>query len=300
MSLISCYRIRFRMLKEKAPMTLTLIEELTGPDSIAIGELAEGKMPEEGIENVELLYQDKPNEAQILEIFAGQGVTPTYYELDTLEDQDWVTASLRELPPVTSGRFYVHGTHCKPEKKTGLIDLEIDAGLAFGTGHHETTEGCLFALSYLAKFFKPKTIADIGTGTGVLAMAAVKLWGKKVIATDIDDIAVRVTKSNIKKNGLSPKIRTKVVNGVGDPLVQKNAPYDLLIANILARPLIGMSGDFAKVVAKGGYIILSGLLWRQRDEVYHAYKKHGFVKHKAFRFGGWGCLVLKKDNSDLT
>ena len=294
MSLISCYRIRFRIPKDKAPLILTLIEEITGPDSIAIGELAEGKMPEKGIENVELLYQHKPNEVQILEIFSSQDIQPSFYEVDTLEDQDWVTASLRELPPVTAGRFYVHGTHCKPEYNTGLIDLEIDAGLAFGTGHHETTEGCLFALSYLSKFFKPKTIADIGTGTGVLAMASVKLWGKKVIATDIDDVAVRVTKSNIQKNNLGPYIRTKTVNGVEDPLVQKNAPYDLLIANILARPLIGMSGSFAKVVAKRGYIILSGLLWRQRDEVYHAYKKHGFVKHKAFRFGGWGCLVLQK------
>lgn len=294
MSLISCYRIRFRMPKEKAQTVLTLIEEFTAPDSIAIGELAEGKMPEKGIENVELLYEYKPNEVQILDIFASQDVQPTHYEMDTLEDQDWVTVSLRELPPVSSGRFYVHGTHCKPAQKTGLIDLEIDAGLAFGTGHHETTEGCLFALSYLAKFFKPKKIADIGTGTGVLAMAAVKLWGKKVIATDIDDVAVRVTKSNLKKNNLAPFVRAKTVNGVGDPLVQQNGPYDLLIANILARPLIGMSGDFAKVVSKGGYIILSGLLWRQKEEVYHAYKKHGFIKHKAFRFDGWGCLVLKK------
>lgn len=294
MTLISCYRIRFKIPTEKTAFILNLIEEASCPDAVATGEIAEGKAPQKGLEAVELLYQEKPDTHILFNIFTDNNITPTEYMMDILSNEDWVTASLRELPAVTSGRFMVHGSHCRPIYKPACFTLEIDAGLAFGTGHHETTAGCLAALTYLSKFYTPQTIADIGTGTGVLAMAAVKLWRKNVIATDIDSIAVRVTKNNVIKNNMHPYITSKTVSGVNAPIVQKNAPYDLLIANILARPLMGMSGSFAKVIKKQGYIILSGLLWRQVAMVSYAYKSHGFILHKAFQFGEWASLILQK------
>lgn len=294
MNLISCYRIRFKLPQENVLKILDLIEDQTQPDSVAIGELAEGKQPTKGIEAVELLYENMPDETQLLAIFASENVTPIDYHYDSLAHQDWVTASLRDLPAVTAGRFLIHGTHCKPAVKTKYFELDIDAGLAFGTGHHETTEGCLVALSYLSKFVKPRKIVDIGTGTGVLAMAAVKLWKQSVIATDIDSIAVRVAKNNIRKNNLHPKIRTQTASGASSPLIQNNKKYNLLIANILARPLMALAKDFSGITHKGGYIVLSGLLWRQVRTVYYAYRLQGLVLHKALKFGEWGTLILHK------
>lgn len=298
MSLISCYRIRFKMPIDKVGDVLSLIEEATAPDAVAMGELAEGKLPQKGFESVELLYQEKPDEVTLLGIFAQHNVQPLDYKIDTLGNEDWVTASLRELPAVKAGRFLIHGSHVRPEIKPAEYTLEIEAGLAFGTGHHETTTGCLTALSYLSKFYHPKRIIDIGTGTGVLAMAAVQLWRKKnVIATDIDSIAVRVTKSNIGKNSLSSYIRAYTATGTTHPKIQNSAPYDLIIANILARPLIALAKDFSAIAQKNGYVILSGLLWRQVQIVSHAYKKQGFTLHKALQFGEWATLILQKNKN---
>lgn len=294
MSLVSCFRIRFKIATDLVSDLLPLIEECTAPDAVATGEIAEGKEPTKGLEAIELLYQQMPDEAILQNIFAQLSCVPENYMVDSIGSDDWVTASLRELPAVTAGRFIIYGDHARPLHKTAQIPLEIEAGLAFGTGHHETTEGCLHALSYLSKFFKPQNIADIGTGTGVLAMAAWHLWHKPILATDIDPIAIRVTDFNLRKNKLSPYIQTKTCAGVGDIVLQKKAPYDLMIANILARPLIALAHDFGKITADNGYVVLSGLLWRQVRIVYQAYQKQGFILHKALNFGEWGCLILHK------
>lgn len=295
MSQICCYRIRFKIPKENSKNFLMLISEILVPDSLAVGELAEGIKPPKGLESVELLFQERPNEAVLQTLFATDNITPIDYLYDTIMEQDWVAASLRELPAIHAGRFYIHGSHLRPTQNTGKINLEIDAGLAFGTGHHETTEVCLKILSHLSKSFKPKNIADIGTGTGVLAIGAAKIWGgKNIIATDIDKIAVLVTKRNLKINQVRHRVRVGQAAGTVSPFIQKSAPYDLLIANILARPLVAMAGDFEKIVQKNGYILLSGLLWWQRKRVAAAYTAQGLRVVSFTKCGEWCGLLLKK------
>lgn len=292
---ICCYRIRFKIPKENSQSFLMLVSEILAPDSLAVGELAEGVKPPKDIESIELLFQDRPNEAILKTLLATENLIPIDYVSDVIMEQDWVAASLRELPAIHAGQFYIHGSHLKPALKTGKINLEIDAGLAFGTGHHETTEVCLKILSNLAKSFKPKHIIDIGTGTGVLAIGASKLWGNKnVIASDLDKIAVLVTKRNLKINQVSPFIHVGQAAGTVSPFIQKSAPYDLLIANILARPLIAMAKDFTKITQKNGYILLSGLLWWQRRRVAAAYLAQGLKIVRFTKCGEWCGLLLRK------
>ena len=295
MSKICCYRIRFKILKENSQKFLILVGDILAPDSLAFGELAEGIKPPKHLESVELLFQESPNEALLQELFNTQKIIPIDYAIDAIMEQDWVAASLREMPAIHAGRFYVHGSHLNATKQISKINLEIDAGLAFGTGHHATTEVCLTILSDLEKSFKPKNIADIGTGTGVLAIGAAKLWHiKDIIASDIDPIAVRVTKKNLKINHVAPFIHTAHATGTRSPFVQKQAPYDLVIANILARPLIQMAGDFTKILQKNGYILLSGLLWWQKNRVAAAYTAQGLKIVRFTKCGEWCGLLLRK------
>ncbi len=295
MSKICCYRIRFKIPKESSQNFLMLVSEVIAPDSLAIGELAEGIKPPKHLESVELLFQEKPSEAVLTTLFATENLVPIDYSIDTIMEQDWVAASLLELPVIHAGRFYIHGSHLKPKHNTGKINLEIDAGLAFGTGHHDTTEVCLKVISNLARFFKPKKIIDIGTGTGVLAIGAAKLWGhKNVIASDIDSVAVHVTRRNLKINQVAPYIKVGQAAGTLAPFIQKQAPYDLLISNILARPLVAMAGDFSAITQKNGYLLLSGLLWWQRHRVAAAYTAQGLRIVSFTQCGQWCGLLLRK------
>lgn len=295
MSLICCYRIRFKVPKEKSENFLMIVSEVLTPDSLAVGELAEGIKPPKDLESIELLFQHKPNEDLLKTLLAADEIIPIDYIADTIEDQDWVTASLRELPPIDAGRFHIHGSHAKPSIPTGKINLEIDAGLAFGTGHHETTEICLKILSHLSKKFNPYHIIDIGTGTGVLAIGAAQLWkGRKIIASDIDHIAVKVANHNARINKQHPMLNIQKAAGTTAPFIQKNAPYDLVIANILARPLIAMAKDFAKITQKNGYILLSGLLWWQRHRVATAFTAQGLQVDSFNQCGEWCGLLLRK------
>lgn len=295
MSDICCYRIRFKIPKETSVSFLNLVSEILVPDSLATGELAEGVLPPKHLESVELLFQETPNEALLKTLFASEHIVPTDYAVDTILNQDWVAASLRELPAITAERFFIYGSHLKPTNNTGKINLEIDAGLAFGTGHHETTEVCLRILSNLSKHFKPKNIIDIGTGTGVLAIGSEKLWkANHVTASDIDVIATKVTRRNTRINKVHPYITVGHASGTSAPFIQKKAPYDLVIANILARPLIAMAKDFSSILEKNGYILLSGLLWWQRRRVAAAYTAQGLTVISFTKCGDWCGLLLRK------
>lgn len=295
MSLICCYRIRFKIPKEKSENFIMMLSEILTPDSLAIGELAEGVKPPKGLESIELLFQHPPNEDLLKTLLVADDITPIDYALDTISDQDWVTASLRELPAIDAGKFHIHGAHIKPAKFNGKINLEIDAGLAFGTGHHETTEICLKILSTLSDRIKPQKIIDIGTGTGVLAIGAAHIWkGRKIIASDIDQVAVKIARHNAYINQQHPKLNIRHAAGTTAPLIQKNAPYDLIIANILARPLIAMAKDFTKITQKKGYILLSGLLWWQRQRVAAAFVAQGLQIVSFNKCGEWCGLLLRK------
>ncbi len=213
------------------------------------------------------------------------GAAPVVREL---EAQDWVTLSQAGLEPVRAGRFYVHTGNDAPDDATGTVSFRIDAGQAFGTGHHDTTSGCLARLDALKRQGRQyRAIADIGTGTGLLAFAALHLWPRaSAIASDIDPVSVIVSAENAAANGVvigdGPGALMLVeADGTRHPLIGVMAPYDLVCANILAGPLIALAPSLAEITAPGGTLILAGLLDRQRDAVIRAYRRVGFrIDHR--------------------
>ena len=200
-----------------------------------------------------------------------------------LPPQDWVTMSQQGLEPVRAGRFFVHTAGDGPDDAAGVVSFRIDAGQAFGTGHHATTAGCLAALDALrGAGLRFSNVADIGTGTGLLAFAALHLWPRATaIASDIDPVSVRVSAENAAENGVAlgtrrGELALVVADGTGHPAIAGGAPYDLLIANILAGPLIALAPSLAEIAAPGGMLILAGLLDKQREAVVRAYRRAGW------------------------
>ena len=221
-------------------------------------------------------------------------------EVEHLEDTtDWVVKSQSGLEPIRAGRFFVHTPMHYVDRPADTVNFEIDAGLAFGTGQHDTTAGCLAALDRLEQSGKSfANIADIGTGTGLLAFAGLALWPEaKAIATDIDPISIDVTRDNAAINGVklghgSGELLLAVADGMDHPMIAARAPYDLLIANILAGPLVELAPAFAKAVAPGATLILAGLLDTQADAVIAAYEARGMRITERGQ-GDWCVLVLE-------
>lgn len=219
--------------------------------------------------------------------------------IEELGEADWVTMSQAGLQPIRAGRFYVH-TPMYRNVPPGTIAFEIDASLAFGTGQHATTSGCLEALDRLEQEGRSfLNVADIGSGTGLLAFAALALWPRaRCIATDIDPVAVDVARDNavinkVKLGHGAGELLLAQANGMDSPLLAARAPFDLLIANILAGPLIELAGDFARDLAAGGIVVLAGLLESQAEAVAHAYERHG-LNLRGRSFGEWPVLVCER------
>ena len=226
------------------------------------------------------------------------GFRPT---VEMLDDEDWVTLSQQGLEPLRAGRFHVHTSSDQPSGDPRLTNLCIDAGQAFGTGHHETTMGCLHSLDRLKRTsHRFRNIADVGTGTGLLAFAAHHLWpDARLIASDIDPIAVAVTKENCQLNAIAAgnargHIRILQSNGLDHPALEQRAPYDLIIANILAGPLVALAPQIAAAASAGTVLILAGLLARQKAEVVRAYLRQGFRLRHTRLEDEWPCLTLVK------
>lgn len=222
-------------------------------------------------------------------------------ELAALADQDWARLSQQDLQPVRAGRFLVHTADHADAVRPGDRALRIDAGLAFGTGQHATTHGCLAAIDRAGRQRRFGNIADIGTGTGVLAMAAARTnRTARVIASDNDPLAVAVAAANLRLNGFiqgscTGGIALAVATGLDAPMLRARAPYDLVLANILAGPLVAMARDLAGAVAPGGLLVLAGLLQHQQRRVASAYRRHGLVPAwPVDRAGEWPCLVLQR------
>ncbi|MBO6956808.1 MAG: 50S ribosomal protein L11 methyltransferase, partial [Rhizobiales bacterium] len=210
-----------------------------------------------------------------------------------LDEVDWVTASLEGLQAIRAGRFVVHGLHARDAVGPTDIGIRVEASRAFGTGHHGTTLGCLELIDWACARQRYCNILDVGTGTGVLAMAAVHLTKAPVLATDIDPISVEVTRQNAKLNQLDPWITVAEADGVlGAP--QTRAPYDLIMANILAGPLIDLAAPMTKLLASGGGIILSGLMQHQERAVRARYRAEGLVLVKRIHHGEWSALFLQR------
>ena len=210
-------------------------------------------------------------------------------------DVDWVRRSLEGLAPVTAGRFYLHGSHDRMRRRAGGVSLEIDAGTAFGTGHHGTTAGCLMALDHILKSVRPRRVFDLGCGTGVLAIAAARATGQCVLATDIDAEAVRVTLANAALNHLRPQLRGYTAAGLHHPAIRNAAPFDLIFANILARPLASLAQGLSALLAPGGALILSGLTRDQVRWIKACYLNRGLVLFRTLYLGNWGIVVLHRN-----
>ena len=211
-----------------------------------------------------------------------------------LEDKDWVAVSLEGLPAVAAGPFIVAGAHELAKGHPGRIPLWIEAGPAFGTGHHGTTAGCLIALENLARRKPLGHVLDVGTGSGVLAIAAIKRGAISAVASDMDADSIRVARVNGQNNKVGRTIKFLVAMGTHSALIQSAAPYDTILANILARPLVGLSGDFAKVLKPAGSVILSGLLNHQEPSVRAAFAGRGLVLKDRLHKDGWSTLTYYK------
>jgi ribosomal protein L11 methyltransferase len=244
--------------------------------------------------NVAVHFADPPDEALVRELVAGAAGPEIAQEIsfDVVEAKNWVKASLDDLVPVPAGRFIVHGSHDRARVPANKRGIEIEAALAFGTGHHGTTRGCLLLLDHVLKLRAPHRVLDLGTGTGVLAIAAAKAMHRPLLASDIDPLSVGVARENTAINGVAPLVRVIRATGFAALDFTNAGPFDLVLANILANPLRQLSGPMRRHLAPKAHVILSGLLTPQARGVIAAYRARGLVPVKHLRIEGWSSLLL--------
>ncbi len=250
---------------------------------------------EDGSETWEVggYFLEKPDAVALALLAASCGARP--FAVSEVPDKDWVAEVKRELAPIEAGRFFLYGSHDADKVPDDCVPLLIEAAMAFGTGHHGTTKGCLIALDNLASGgFVGSNVADIGCGTAVLAMAAAKIWPGRVLASDIDEVATDTAIANIAGNGLADRIEVVTCAGFDHPVLQQAAPFDLVLANILKGPLIDLAPDMGRNIVTGGYAILSGLLNTQADDVINAYTAENFELVDQIILGEWSSLTLRK------
>jgi ribosomal protein L11 methyltransferase len=221
------------------------------------------------------------------------GAEGRLFAVSGLADVDWVAASLAALGPVRAGRFLVHGRHDRDKVRANDIGIEIEAGLAFGTGHHGTTAGCLTAIDRLAKRRRIVNALDLGAGSGVLAIAIAKRTGAHVTASDIDPVAVAIARDNARLNGVAGMVTAVTASGFAARAIRERAPYDLIVANILAGPLVAFAPAIRRHLAPGGTVILSGLIASQARRVAAIYRGQGLVAGGAITIGEWATLTMR-------
>jgi ribosomal protein L11 methyltransferase len=261
-----------------------------GQAAIAASEGAGGRW------GVTVHFAEAPDQAQVRELVrlaAGDEVAQAI-SFDTVEARDWVKATLEQLVPVRAGRFIVHGAHDRARVPPNKLGIEIEAALAFGTGHHGTTRGCLLLLGEVLKAHEPPRVLDLGTGTGVLAIAAAKASRRRVLASDIDPLSVQVAADNARLNGVGNLVQTVRASGFSAPQFASRRPFDLVLANILAKPLRQMATPMARHLAPSALVILSGLLPYQARSVIAAYRARGLVLKRHIQIEGWSSLLMRK------
>ena len=286
--------------------TFTALTTLPGkPAAEALGEALETITPEptgvgvfeiedgSGLWEVGAYFVEPPDEIALALLAAAYNAKP--FAVSELPETDWVAHVKRELSPVEAGRFFVYGSHDADKLPEGRIGLLIEAAMAFGTGHHGTTRGCLLALEDIADGAQKARIADVGCGTAVLAMGAAHVWPEAtVVASDIDPVAVDVAEANLAVNDMSGKVLCVEAAGMDHPDLARHAPYDLIFANILKGPLIELAPDLAGGLAEGGHLVLSGLLIPQAEDVIAAYAAEGLTLQKKREIGEWAALTLTR------
>ncbi|MEM9139340.1 MAG: 50S ribosomal protein L11 methyltransferase [Pseudomonadota bacterium] len=257
------------------------------PTGVGVFEVEDGS----GLWEVGGYFTERPDIAGLAVLAALHGAAD--FAVSRIDDTDWVAQVRRELHPVHAGRFTVYGAHDSHRVGPQRLGLKIEAAMAFGTGHHGTTRGCLLLLEHLARRgIVTRRVADIGCGTGVLAMSAARLWRVPVMASDIDGIATATARANARTNGLSPWIQCVTAPGFRHAAVRGAAPYDLVFANILAGPLKRLAPDMADAIVPGGFAILSGILTHQAPGVEAVFRGHGFRRGHRVVLGDWTSLLL--------
>ena len=286
--------------------TFTALTTLTGRDpAYALGEAMEGMTPEptgvgvfemedgSGLWEVGGYFEEAPDDTTLTVLAVAMGAKP--FVVSELPETDWVAHVRRELSPVEAGRFFVYGSHDADKVPDDCEPLLIEAAMAFGTGHHGTTLGCLRALDRLATDgFHGQNTVDVGCGTAVLAMAAARIWPENVLASDIDEVAVEVAAANVTANGLEGRVRCVEAAGFDHPELAAAAPFDLVFANILKGPLVALAPDMAQAMQPGGYAILSGILNEQADDVIAVYAQSGINLTHRESIVDWTTLTLRK------
>ncbi len=276
--------------RARAGFLADLLSELAWPEASAVA-LAETDEADD-LWRVEVYYAPPPDGNALAAALTAGGFSGDELVEEPLPEVDWVAESLKGLEPVSAGRFFIHGSHDRHRRPVAGISIEIDAGVAFGTGHHGTTQGCLLAMERLARSWRPRNVLDVGTGTGVLAIAAARLWYVPVLASDIDPVAVCTARKNARRNGVGSFIRFLVAPGVHHPEIRRTAPHDLVLANILAGPLRRMAGELARSITPGGRLVLSGLLHEQENAVLAPFRAHDLQLLGRIRLGDWSTLLL--------
>jgi ribosomal protein L11 methyltransferase len=292
---LPCTRAEAELLNED----VTALAQFDSPPTLMTSEAAPDRADEW---RLDAYFDRKPGAedvALIRQLVPSAGATEPVIE--PIDDADWVTISQQGLEPIRAGRFFVHTPAHRSAIPADAIAFEIDAGRAFGTGHHETTTGCLEALDRLkssgATF---RNVLDIGTGTGLLAFSALKLWpAARIAASDIDPVSIEVTSENARINGIGTgrghgQVELRVAAGLKDQRLRARAPFDLIIANILAGPLITMAPAISAALAPGGRLILAGLLAQQEEAVAGAYRRHRLTTSGRVLLGEWPTLILRK------
>jgi ribosomal protein L11 methyltransferase len=284
-------RLHFTAPRAEAERAYALLDQEFEEDGLplAIAEVDE----KNGIFEVSVYVENDADEAgRRIAARLGGELAAIEWRREILPDVDWVTRSLEGLQPVRVGRILVHGAHDRGRRHVGDLAIEIDAGLAFGTGHHGTTAGCLEMIAAVMRRERPRNALDLGTGSGVLAIAIAKLGVMDVLATDIDPVAARVARENVAKNRAAPRVHVVAATGFRHEAVRRGRPFDLIVANILARPLMELAPAMRRHAAAGGSVILSGILDAQRDRVLAAYVGQGFRHVRTLHREGWSTIWL--------
>ncbi|MBI1492638.1 50S ribosomal protein L11 methyltransferase [Halocynthiibacter styelae] len=276
--------------KTKAEALGEALERLVPePYGVGVFEVEDGT----GVWEVGGYFIEAPDEAGLA--LLGMAFDAKPFVVSELPETDWVAHVRRELAPVEAGRFFVYGAHDADKVPADCEPLLIEAAMAFGTGHHGTTLGCLKALDKLVEQgFHAKNCIDVGCGTAVLAMAAARIWPENVRASDIDQQAVDVAEANVKANNLEGRVTCLEAAGFAHDDIEAAAPYDLVFANILMAPLIGLAPDMAEFLAPNGYAILSGILNEQADDVIRVYEENGIKLISRDEITEWTTLILQK------
>lgn len=290
---MSQFRLFFRLPRTRSAAAFAALEAVFEDDGFPLS-IFEIDGQEEEEDEISVYAGDDPQEAERRIRAALDDLPAGAVEVEQLPEIDWVAKTLEGLKPVKAGRFLVHGSHDRDRRRPADLAIEIEAGLAFGTGHHGTTAGCLEMIGRVVRREAPRNALDLGTGSAVLAIGLAKLARIPVLATDIDPVAVRVAAANVRLNRVASLVRAATAAGFHSAVFELHGPFDLIVANILARPLMRLAPDMARHLAPGGSLILSGILDHQRNAVLAAYVGQRFRHVATLHRGGWVTLHLKR------